>query len=900
MPKSFLGINRLVTGPRGLIDFLELRLGLAPAIDDHTSRLLQYREALRVAGEGNSRFYSDSFAVDPFGSSKVLLRWRDELRLNGWQAGLAHTAASRRLQDMADVEQVFNRLAAGDLDEADRLTRIFQALKKGADPGFEQFDLLETSAHFPLRWRQVLEYLQPVQDAFPLPDSPLAEPGSRLHTMQAELLKKPDDGEANDESILIVEGPVLSKNADAAAAMLARYHSDAAESCLISDPTDLESLDRAVRNLDAPSVGSGSRSSLGALVQLAPVLLRLHWGPFNPQAWLEFFLHPVRPLSPKLAGNLAFAVNQFPSRLNPSWQNAIEKTISGTEDSEEKKRLKKQVKDWLSPQEFSEQAKSEVLETTMGKLSEWLAKRGAFMESDKEKSTWLAAAGSVKSLARSIASVPEVTREDLERIIAEWLPGAASGESRPPELGSPQRLASPGHLLEPVDHLVWWQPREAGVSRQPWTRPETEWLAENGITFPDHELLTKTAQKRSHRAVLQARKSLTIFHCPRSGSMDAVLSPLAVRLAAQFGEDIMRVSEDLIETEEVAIQPLPSHREFWQISCADQLTPRENESFSSLSKFIYSPWDWVLNYKARLRAGPQIDCRIVDDARRQGSLLHGFVESLLEPEPDPLEVKEDNLPGAGKDTEDYGAGLLETLVRRLFDENASISWKGVSRDVVMKWVETHWEEILSFQAAHYLVPGNEASRSELLYLAKNAIWELLQQLQAAKIDSVTCEEKITDIPFCGGNIGGFIDLKVTNESGGIGLIDLKLGGITYRREELLKGRHLQLAVYGHLVKTKYGKDAHCAYFIFSGGGKMLARTPDFFPKAEVVFPKSGSAEEEWHECWLAFEKLWSIRRGQLDSGRIELQPSFDLGNWAVPEPSKYSDYLNLVGWDETA
>jgi hypothetical protein len=279
--------------------------------------------------------------------------------------------------------------------------------------------------------------------------------------------------------------------------------------------------------------------------------------------------------------------------------------------------------------------------------------------------------------------------------------------------------------------------------------------------------------------------------------------------------------------------------------------------------------------------------------------LHGFVESLLEPEPDPIDLEGKTIPDAGQSNEIESAGLLETLVRRLFTKDSKISWQTVSREAVIEWVESHWEDILVTQAAHYLVPGNEASKSELLYLAKNAIWELLQQLRAAEIVSVTCEEKIADIPFGdGGKIGGFIDLKVSRADGSIGLIDLKLGGLTYRREELARGRHLQLAIYGHLVQSKHGKDAHCAYFIFSGGGKMLARSNAFFPNAEIANPRGGPVDE-WNECWNGFEGFWRQRRAQLDCGKIELQSSLNLGAWEVPDPGKYSDYLHLTGWSRT-
>ena len=162
---------------------------------------------------------------------------------------------------------------------------------------------------------------------------------------------------------------------------------------------------------------------------------------------------------------------------------------------------------------------------------------------------------------------------------------------------------------------------------------------------------------------------------------------------------------------------------------------------------------------------------------------------------------------------------------------------------------------------------------------------------------MTCEEHISEIPFRDSFLGGFIDLRVENEAGEIGVIDLKLGGLTGRRDELKKGRFLQLATYGKLVHAKHGHSPSFAYFIFSGGGTLIANSNEFFPGAEVV-----GSDSSWEHCWNEFESLWNQRRAELDEGKLEITLSdFDLQlpskHWVLSEPDKYSDFLNLAGWD---
>ena len=244
LPESEQGLNKAAFGTRGLLDFLELRLGLPPASLTQTARLLLYREALKETSAKRSCFFETSFSIDPLGSSKVLLQWRDNLRLNGWNGDpVFRDSAPTRLSDFAAVEPVFEGLCKGtSRDEAFRLERVADHLRRGASPQIERIDLIETLPHFPHAWQKVLEQLPVAPRAFPLPREPLAASGTVLHAVQSSLLGNDVATiDQRDDSIGIVRDPVLSLNAHATAEHLANRKANPIPPCKTSMNRDRDS-----------------------------------------------------------------------------------------------------------------------------------------------------------------------------------------------------------------------------------------------------------------------------------------------------------------------------------------------------------------------------------------------------------------------------------------------------------------------------------------------------------------------------------------------------------------------------------------------------------------------------------------------------------------------------------
>ena len=92
-----------VVGDAGLLDFLELRLGLPGTEADPIERILAYKNALGTVKVG--AFYEKAFKNNDLATAKEILRWRDLLVMEGFDADTEYKNA--RLWKLAEVEKEF-------------------------------------------------------------------------------------------------------------------------------------------------------------------------------------------------------------------------------------------------------------------------------------------------------------------------------------------------------------------------------------------------------------------------------------------------------------------------------------------------------------------------------------------------------------------------------------------------------------------------------------------------------------------------------------------------------------------------------------------------------------------------------------------------------------------------
>ncbi len=134
-------------GPLGLLEHLETMVGL---LGPTTSNGERAAELVPRLAESDG-FWSKSAELDPLGSARELLRWRDELTLAGWRGDDAGMPA--RVAALANVTR--------DLPQGvpDRLWGLVDTLdRRSAD--VELIELLEPEEGYARVWRGVFERLR--------------------------------------------------------------------------------------------------------------------------------------------------------------------------------------------------------------------------------------------------------------------------------------------------------------------------------------------------------------------------------------------------------------------------------------------------------------------------------------------------------------------------------------------------------------------------------------------------------------------------------------------------------------------------------------------------------------------------------------------------------------------
>ena len=133
---------------------------------------------------------------------------------------------------------------------------------------------------------------------------------------------------------------------------------------------------------------------------------------------------------------------------------------------------------------------------------------------------------------------------------------------------------------------------------------------------------------------------------------------------------------------------------------------------------------------------------------------------------------------------------------------------------------------------------------------------------------------------------------------------MKWSGVKKYPAKLKENRHLQLAIYGEMLRQSEGAWPSVAYYILDVG-QLFATDTVFFPSAQMVHR---ATEEGPPHLWQRFVETWKWRQQQIGAGRFEVvlegvpedEESVVSGDGLPIEilPSEYNDYLALAGWEE--
>lgn len=838
-------MGNVVVGPSGLIGILETRLGLSKARPHEAVRIGHYLKILREIDDGQ-RFYSKSFEADAWSTAKTILKWRDELKVAGWNGDLP-PGRSTRLKTLSDLEKIFqNELIEG---LGDRLQSILSILNCREKTDLEQVMLVEPLAEWASGWRKLIELLN--KCGVKVGSVPTcAEPGPGDLGRLQEALKTGMhllDTVVGDGSLCVVRSPGEWESCETIASFLEAIHEND-EKTLIIDEGGSNLLDDTLNRHNLPRLGYDSRSPWRTALQLLPLTLGNRWKPLDAQKLLEFLIIPKSPITRDVGVFLEKALREHPGIGGPKWNEAMEQAFKQYEsysfDREMEPETPESLEDfreelsfWLGENErFSpdDGISSGVVIEICSRLNKWAAKRGGL---DKDE-TLIASAKLFNDVAQAIqdSGLKTISQPQLNRILDSVTGEGLEKPNYGPQAAPWSVVKSPGQVWGMADTIIWWNFTSDGVSplHLPWTSSERETLKSAGVELREtHEI--RLQQSRSWRnAALFAGKRLALV-APLSFAGETVnfhpfwdeihhllnLNETSIKKLTFEGTRMWREASPNFSGVDLVRKPMssmetPKTDNIWLVP-PNRLKGRIEESYSSVQQLIECPLAWVCQYVLQLHPGTL--ALLPDRGEMLGTLSHTVIEKTLcaKPLPDPQSA--------------------EQLALCYFDE------------------------LVPQMASSLLFPERKSELERVRGLIGTGARILVEHIQSSGLSVRNLEGSVRKELNSDQQMTGRVDLALGDDTGDRVVVDLKWSTrARYKREELEEGKAFQLAVYAWLLQNRDNEFPAGAYYMLAQG-ELVASSCDFF-SSECVFP-----DVNLENMWDQGMESYKFRINELQNGK---------------------------------
>ena len=869
-------VGCVTVGPLGFLSLLETQLGIPVSDVSFTTRLIQYLACVDRADHEDT-FYHASYAADPFSVARTLLQWRDQWYLAGWD-GTFRGKVSARLADMAALEE----LAAAEVEPGlgQRIQTVIGLLANNP-VAVASISLCDQLTDFPKLWQLFIEAVGvPLTEAEST--SSQGREGSDLFKLQQHLLR--NTGEkidlSGDDTVLVLRAGSAQDSTALIARLSQQWLTDLPDQTLaILAEARGDLLDEAFEAAFSPRLGFTALSPWRPIFQVLPLACELLWEPLNLTALFQFLSHSVGPIPARQRERLAATIADVPGIGSASWEKAIERCLEG-EKEKAKERYRENIRYWLESPRYSPQTGVDcaTLSERAERLAKWLA--GA-METSKDatnRSLYSIARNQTLEVIEAVDRLKAHGRDPLNRDYVLRLIEDVRGTGAPvadrqsevvPGQNRALRSEHAGAFYAPIDNVIWWDCQAADhIQRWPWSKNERAALSANGVDLQSEAEQLDWLGKAWLRPVLNAREKCVFVlhndverHHPLWEQIASLTNSLRIEPIAD-SECVVRLG---IPQATLEVRHLPRKTRWWQLPEDIELPQRQAESYTSLDAYINSPYQWVLNYAAKIRPGSLVSVR--DGNLLKGTLAHRLYEEFLNTHPD--------IPA-------------------------------INVEAIPDWVDEHAGILLQQEGALLLGSGRQAECEQFIVMTQQSLSALVTHLQQAKTERVQVE-LWQEGQFVGGNLNGSIDLIATRADGQEAVVDVKLGGRTYRRTSLRESNYLQLATYAQLRSGAGQANSPALSYFIAADAQMLSLDHDFFPQAERIVPDN---EENTLQYWHRFEHTWAWRHEQFDRGLIEVTvsdteptdqslPGED--GLAMPEASdSFSDYGVVTGWKANA
>lgn len=561
------GVGATVTDFQGLLELLELHLGL-PHGDPDWLRAVKLLGALRsVRG-----FWEASFVHDAWGVTRGLLSTLDALCLQGWRG----ESPTRRLRDLSRALELY------DGGEASRLARVRERLTRRSLRW--EVTLCDPVDSLPRAWRETLDALREggaVVQEHAVPNHALPV---TLHWLRP--------------------GGVIEAAAEVADFLAAL---PPAGTRVVLAPS--VALDEALHRRGIATCGA--RDGHPAALEATAKALRFAHGPIAPDEVFDWLDAPDGLVPTEIARALREHLAQWPAVTGELWCAALDRCVTR---GALPVALRTELDALLTPDaERPAGASRDALHRRLDRVERLLAARDPDdLHPAIRASRDLCA--TLRETLRSLGDI-EVAAPLWQHLVHDTLREARGAARHPAEAGTAS-VTSPGALLAPVDVVVWWafdsrhaepSPRLRGL-----TASDLQALASAGVSLPSPDAVARAHAARHWRPVRHAREALVLVN-PRRGEdgREQGTPPLLDELSAalrRVGRSALVPVTELPRPRREAVRAAaarPRARRVWSLPGV-HVGPRAKESPSGLALKLACPLRWSLRYHARAQSDEEV------------------------------------------------------------------------------------------------------------------------------------------------------------------------------------------------------------------------------------------------------------------------------------------------------
>lgn len=831
--KGVCKIEDSYIGPMGLLNWLEVRLGITAQEKAQHEILAAYAKAAQQATNKNSTiFFAKSIRLTSLATADELLKWRDELVLSGWKADMPipeglTVGAKAILRGLAEVEA---ELPAGFRTTADRWRILLDFLKKET-----ALDGFSVKVHAPE------DHLHPV------------------HQAVLDHLRRC--------GVLVVPAGVLREPE----VKIKHFH-DSSDACLWVAAQDVGALlvcadDRALSSAMAafgrPYGNASASETPRPVAHLFTSAMMLLKDGGDIQAYRDYLAAPSHPLNPYKTDGKDLRSALLGSVIRErgfAKFNSIIGDFAGSDPA-----LFAEIRALLP--EPDQPLTYKRVEAMCNRISQWATGASKMVEKKVEDSIYLDQWHELASLCeemifqckefgfsqlsvipgpdfiRVLRSVSAPSATLARHAIVDAVPVVPSLESIAEDVqdviwvdGSFKDAPKPLSFLCPNDILKLKEVLP-GIWRQNDALRLTEDLFQTGLS---HVIGTLTILYNDSFAGKKCEKHPFILR--QAGRVDVLEDLPYEPLPSAKSEScpslpIVPLTKDL---------PLTANP-----SAVNSLTLPDHESPTSLENMFDQPMDWVL--KSILGLYEESDS---NDSLIKGLVAHDILHRIYDK--------------AARG----GAKVDADAFERVFDAE----------------FDTFFDEAVLATGAELNLPENRMDReqfkSDLLNISIPALIEIIRYSHLHIAGSEVKSEKINisqpgDAPLA---ITGSIDLLLKDEAGAYVIIDFKWAGSEGRKKreaQVKKGEDYQLALYRRLVEVgtptiPQGRVEAVAFYMLRTG-ELLTATSYFSNKQgkiTALVPGERTHQNTYPETLKAIQDMYTstvrgFRKGQVSVGNLK-------------------------------